>query len=124
MNERGGIISGFLVKLVIVLGLFAFVAFEFGAIVVAKVQVDGIAVNAAQEAASQYGKDQNLNHAKAAAKQIATESGAELVSLVVSPDGALVTVTIRKIAHTFILQHIKKFASWRVATSTHQAGVH
>lgn len=124
MNQRGGIITGFFFKMLIFAVLFSVVAFEAGAIIVARVQIDGIAINAAQEAASQYGKDQNRDHAVQAAEQICKDSGAQLVSLTVSSDGAVVTVTARKIANTFIIQHIGALAKWRLATSTHEAGVH
>jgi hypothetical protein len=123
-DERGGIISGFLVKMIVVLSLFAVVAFEAGAIIVARVQIDGIAANAAQEAASEYGRAPDISAAKRAAARICTESGAELVRMSISRDGSILSVTARKVAKTFIVQHVGKFAKWRVAEATHEAAVH
>lgn len=124
MNERGGIITGFFLKLVVGLALLGIVLFEAGAVIAAKVQVDGVAVTAAQDAAAQYGKDQNIDSARAVAAQDCTTSGATLVSIDVSSDGGIVTVTVRKIAKTFLIQHIGPLARWRIATATQQAGVH
>lgn len=121
LSQRGGIITGWLLRLVIGLALLGVVVFEFGAVVIARVGVDGTAQTAAREAALVYGSSQNVETAKAEAAKKAKEGGATLSSFEVSQDGTTVTVTLERKARTFLIHKIgalKKYATVRATDTT------
>ncbi len=118
-GQRGGIVTGWLVKLVIGLLAVGLVAFEIGAVVIAKVNVDGTADTAAREAAFIYGTSRNVDIARAEAEKKAAQAGAKVTAFSVSQDGQFVTVTVEKIAKTIVIHKIGVFKNLRVARSTH-----
>lgn len=123
VNERGDIVIGWLLKLVISLALVGLVAFEGGAIVVAKVQADGTANDVANEAAVVYARGANADAAEKAAEAEATHAGVELVAFDVSDDGRSISVTVLKKAKTLFLQRLDATKSWTEARSTRRRGV-
>ena len=123
VNERGDIVIGWLLKLVISLAIVGLVAFEGGAILVAKVQADGVANDVATEAAIAYAQGSDFDAAERAAEAEATHAGVELVSLDVASDGRSISVTILKKAKTLILQRIDSTKSWTEARSTRRRAV-
>jgi len=123
-SARGGIVLGWFFKILILLALLAVVSFETGAIIVAKVTADRVAIDAASEAGQVYSSREGLDKACATADQIAAKDGAKVTDCHLIGGGTYVSVTIHKKASTFLVQHIgflKRFAS---ADSTHSGTVH
>lgn len=122
-SARGDIILGWLFKVVAFLALLGVPVFEAGAIVVARVQVDGIAANAADDAALEFGSSGSTAKAQSAAERIARVSGAEIVAFTVYREQDIVRVRVRKVARTFFLQRIAATRKYTVATSTHDGTI-
>jgi hypothetical protein len=122
-SARGGIVVGWLLKIVLGLAFFAFVAFETGAVVVAKVTADRVAINAADEAGQVYNSTGSTTKAEDAAKRIAEQEGATVVDFRVLNDGRDVEVTVRKDASTLIIQRIGGLKHFARADSTHTGRV-
>jgi hypothetical protein len=121
--ERGGIITGWLLKLVISLAIFGLVAFEAGAIVVAKVTIEDIAGDAVAAAAHEYSTTKNQDEAEKAARDVAESKGAVLEAFSVIEDGKAVVVTLSKPAKTLFVHRIGVIDGWAVARSTRRRGV-
>jgi hypothetical protein len=117
-DERGGIITGWLLKLVVSLAIVGVVLFEAGAVIVARVNVDSIASDAAGEAALEYAKAPNATQAEKVARDFVERRDATLVAFSVSPDGKVITLTVEKIAKTLIIQRFAATRKWTVARST------
>ena len=123
-DARGGIVLGWLFKIIVMLAILAIVSFETGAIIVAKVTADRVAIDAASEAGQVYSSTGSLSKAREAAVQIAAKDDAQVIHCDLIGDGKYISVTIHKKASTFLVQHIgflKRFAS---ADSTHSGPVH
>ncbi len=122
-SERGGIITGWLLKLVLSLAIFGLVAFEAGAIVVAKVTIEDIAGDAVAAAAQEYRSSQNQDAAEKAASEVAESKGAVLEAFSVVENGKAVVVTLSKPAKTLFVHRIGVTDGWAVARSTRRRGV-
>lgn len=122
-SERGGIITGWLLKLVISLAIFGLVAFEAGAILVAKVSIEDIAGDAVAAAAQEYGASKNQDEAEKAARDVAESKGAVLEAFSVVENGKAVVVTLSKPAKTLFVHRIGVTEGWAVARSTRRRGV-
>jgi hypothetical protein len=122
-SERGGIITGWLLKLVVSLAIFGLVAFEAGAIVVAKVTIEDIAGDAVAAAAHEYGTTKNQDAAEKAAREVAESKGAVLEAFSVVENGKAVVVTLSKPAKTLFVHRIGVTDGWAVARSTRRRGV-
>lgn len=86
-------ISGWLVKLVLSLALLGLVLFEAGSPLVTRVQLDGVAAEAARQANREYDKSGSKTQATKKAEETAAEAGAELVAINIVPNAAAVTVS-------------------------------
>jgi Flp pilus assembly protein TadG len=106
------VITGWLVKIVIVIAALGFLGVEVGSPVIVRAQVDGAAHDAADDAAGDYFQHHNEDTAKALAQQDASDKSATLESFDVKPETGLVTVTLTKQARSFVLKKIKRFKSW------------
>jgi hypothetical protein len=122
-NDRGDIVLGWLLKLVVSLAIVGLVAFEAGAVLVAHVSADGAASDAATEAAFVYARGNDATGAEDAAKTEAARSGATLVDFEIADDGHTVVVTVVKKAKTIVLQRIGATRSWTEARSTRRRAV-
>jgi hypothetical protein len=123
VGERGDIILGWLVKLVVSLAIVGVAAFEAGAVVVARVGADSAANDAANEAAFVYARGANVDAAKTAAAEEASRVDARLVDFSVDNEGRAVVVTIAKRAKTLFLHRIGATRSWSEARSTRRRPV-
>jgi hypothetical protein len=123
VNQRGDIVLGWLVKLIVSLAIVGVVAFEGGAVVVAHVGADSAANDASGEAAISYSHRHDLDAAKEAAEESARMSGARVVGFVIAADGKAVIVTVEKKAHTIILQRLGATRSWSTAQATARRAV-
>jgi len=123
-DARGGIVLGWFFKIAVLLAILAVVSFEAGAIIVAKVTADRVAIDAASEAGQVYFSTGSETKAEDAAKQIAAKDGATVIHFEVIPGGTYVRLTVRKKASTFIVQHIGFLKRFATADSTHSGTVH
>jgi len=117
-NERGDIVLGWLLKLIVSLAIVGVVAFEGGAVIVAHVGTDTAANDAAGEGALMYSHAHDAKAAEAAARGSAKMNGASLVSFTVATDGRTVTVIVEKTARTLLLQRLSATRSWGVVRVT------
>lgn len=122
-SERGGIVTGWLIKLVVSLAIFGLVAFEAGAVVVAKVTIETVARDAAGEAADVFRREADGDAAREAARGVAEKNGAVLESFEVVENGEALLVTVSKRAKTIFLHRIGFTEDWAVARSTRRRGV-
>ena len=121
-SERGGIVTGWLVKLVLSLAIFGLVAFEAGAIVVAKVTIETVAGDVLTEAKRVYGAN-DAEQAELTARAVAERNDATLESFEVVEDGDAIVVTVSKKAKTLWLHRVGFAEDWTVARSTRRRGL-
>jgi hypothetical protein len=111
-DERGGVVTGWLFKLVLSLAIVGVVAFEAGALVVAHVSADSAANEVASEAAFAAARGGGEQAAEAAARDEAAKQGVRLIGVSLSNDGQIVTVIIEKTAKTLLLHRVSFTKSW------------
>lgn len=121
--ERGGIVVGWLFRIMLMLALIAVISFETGAVLVAKVTADRVAIAAADEAGRVFFETGSSEKAKEAAQQVAAQDKAMVVAFQVQASGRSVELTVRKVASTFLIQHIGPLRRFRDADSTHTGKV-
>lgn len=109
-------------KLAIFLAIGAILAFETGAVIWAKFQAQDIADAAAVEAAARFRDTRSADIAMTAAESLIADrdSGAKLRAFEVQRDGT-VSITVRRRASTFIVQHIGFLEGFRAAQATGEA---
>lgn len=122
-SERGGIVTGWLFKLVLSFAIIGLVVYEAGAVVLSRVQVDQIAIDAAREAGFSYGKDGSTAKAEKTAVAFAARSGADVVDFRIDRQNETVTVTIRKDASTLIIHRIGPFERFTKAEATQRGRI-
>ena len=121
-SERGGIIGGFIIKMAFLFALVGVMLYEAGAIIVARVSVDGIAIDASKEAALTYDQtDGSLKDARRECNRLARAAGADCIELEVR-DG-VAYATIRKQAPTLFAHRIGGLKRFAVAETEQGAAV-
>lgn len=114
-RDAGGIVVGWLVKLVVVVGLVGVVLFDAISIGVSRLSVEDAGALAAREASTSLARTGNLQSAYETALQTAWEANAlnEIppASFVALPDGSIELVVSRE-ATTFVVRHIEWFRPW------------
>lgn len=103
-EQDGGIITGWLLRLVVSLAIGAMVVFEFGAVAFAAITVDDAARDVARAAEVAYGSAGTLDAAEVAARDAAQERGVEL-SRIEYADPTL-TVEVTRTAGTLFLHRL------------------
>jgi hypothetical protein len=121
-DERGGIVTGWLFKLVLSLAIVGAVAFEGGALVVAHVSADTAATEVASEASFAAAKG-GQTAAEAAARDEAARQGVRIIGVSLSNDGKIVTVVIEKAAKTLVLHRISFTKSWTLIRVARRSAV-
>jgi hypothetical protein len=111
-DDRGGIVTGWLFKLVLSLAIVGVVAFEAGALVVAHVNADTAANEVSSEAAFAAARVGNEKAAEDAARAEAAKQGVRLIGVSLSNDGKVVTVIVEKTAKTLLLHRLSFTKSW------------
>lgn len=112
-SETGGIVTGWIFRILVIMALFGVLLYEAGAVIVAKVSVDQTAGEAASEAGVAYGTA-GLARAKREAKRVANRNGARLVDVRRLPGREILEVTLSKEAPVLLIDRIgflKDFAS-------------
>ena len=115
-DETGGIITGWLIRVVIFIAVLAFIGYEAIAMAITAVQLDGSARDVARAAATAYADDQLPDAATAAAQQQAAAKGVEHVSLEIDGDDIVVVVT--DAAPTVIVHEIGFLEGWTTPTAS------
>jgi len=118
-SARGGIVLGWIFKIIVLLAILGVASFETGAIIVSKVTADRVAIDAAQEAGRVYAGSRDIDKATEAAKQIAAKDGVTVIDVHPIAQGKYIQVTVSKKASTFLVQHIGFLRRFATAKSTH-----
>ena len=113
-GERGGIVTGWLLKLIVSIAIVGVVAFEAGAVVVAHVTAESAANDIATEAGFVVGRGGRADDAKDAARAEAAKHGVTLTGFSVTADREFVSVQIEKKAKTLVLHRLSWTKSWTV----------
>ena len=100
-GQDGGIVTGWLLRLVATMAVLALVVFEIGAVVVASVDADGAAGEVARAATVAYRSSGSLTEAQASGQAVADGRSVELVSL--DEDGGALVVVVERTAGTLLL---------------------
>lgn len=86
-------VSGWVVRLVLSLAVVGLLLFEAGSPLITRVQLDGIAAEAARQANREFDKSGSTTSARKAAEEEAQASGAALAAFAVDENSAAVTIT-------------------------------
>lgn len=103
-DESGGIITGWLTQLLVIMAFVALIGYEIVAVTVAAVTLEDEARGVANVAADAYGSDQRLERASAAAAEAGTTLDVEVLDLTI--DGDHVVVSVRGQAGTLLLHRL------------------
>jgi hypothetical protein len=103
-QQQGGIITGWLFQLVMILAVISLIVYEVVAIGVATVSADDAARDGAHAAGAAYRSERSLTSAREAAEGAVSSDAAEIVSLT-EVDGELV-ITLRMRARTLLVHRI------------------
>lgn len=103
-GQAGDIVTGWLLRVVLWLGVLAFIVFEIGAVVVASVDADSAAGEVARAATIAYRSSGSLADAQGAAEVVSDERSVQLISL--DEDGATLVIEVRRQAGTLLLHRL------------------
>lgn len=124
-DERGDMISSWLMQLALVMAVIAFIAYEGLSMVVTAVSLDGDAEQIAEAAAEimQRGRrtSGDPDDAEEAARTEADERGVEIVEFEIDEDEQLVLLTVTKDAPTLVSQHIPGLRDWTTPSATRRS---
>ncbi|HEX2027650.1 MAG TPA: hypothetical protein VHF25_06590 [Nitriliruptorales bacterium] len=115
--EAGGIVTGWLGQLVVIMAVLAFLGYEAIATALNAISVQDTAQEAARVAAGAYrdaGGDEG--HARAAAEAEATEREAAMTAFDIN--AGTVTVTVRQQADTLVIDAVSLFDDLTTRTAT------
>lgn len=104
-------ISRFLVKVVLVIVVLGVAVVELGSPLVTRVQLDGAASDAADDAAYTLFQTRNPSQARATAEQVVAGREATMEDFHVDSAGT-VHVTVRREARSFLLKNWDRVKSW------------
>jgi hypothetical protein len=114
------LITGWLLKIVIVIALVGVVMVEVGSPIITHFQVDGAAHDAADDAAAAWFQRKNMDEAQSIANQDAAKEHATVESFTID-DSNVVHVRLHKQARSFLLKKFgwaKKWYEVRVSASS------
>lgn len=110
-------ITGWLLKVVLVIAVVGFLAVELGAPLVTRAQLDDLAHDAADNASLEILSSRNVEAAKAVAAEILTDKSAHLKEFSVDQQGR-VTLTAEREARSFLLKKWDRTKSWYLVEVT------
>lgn len=117
--EAGGIVTGWLGQLVVIMAVLAFLGYEVISTALNAIAVEDTAQEAARVAAGAYrDTDGNEGDARAAAEAEATERGATLTAFDIR--AGTLAVTVRQQADTLLIDSVSLFDSLTTRTATSQ----
>lgn len=105
-------IAGWLVKIVVVIALLGFAAVELGSPLWTRAQLDGIAHDAADEAAREYDDSRDLALARKAAEAQAAKDNAVVTEFTHTVNPAGIHVTVFKEAKSYLLHNVGATKDW------------
>jgi Flp pilus assembly protein TadG len=114
------VITGWLVKVALVVALAGGAMVEIGSPFVARNQCGDSARAAAKAAANELATNRDTNAARAAAEDAIRGRGEHLDSFDVS--GGQARVTVSKTAKSYVLRHFQRFKKWYDVRSSASAG--
>jgi hypothetical protein len=122
LRDERGLVGRAAVVLIVVVIVFGLLIVEGGSIVFARLQMSDLASASAVEGASVYSRTSSVPAAREAAMAFARDrdEDARITRFVVAADGR-VTVTVRKKARTFVVQHVGFLEDFAVAKATEAA---
>lgn len=115
-HEHGGIITSWLLQIVVLLGVLAFIAYEALSIGLTAVSLDDNAREVARAARDAYRAEASLEQAEESAREVADLHQAVIVSL--EEDGDELSVTLEKQAPTLLIHRIGPLEGLTVSTQT------
>jgi hypothetical protein len=112
-------VAAYMAKLILVLTLIGIVFVEGGAVIFSKLQVQDVAESAAVAGAGSWWHTRSAETArKQALLQVHDKAPrAKMTAFTLNPDGS-VSVTVRLVANTFLLQHISFLEPYTVSRAT------
>ncbi len=118
-NERG-LITGFIIRMILGLIVMGILLFDAGAIVVNVFSVDSVASEIAAELSVAIGTDKidgaNPKAVRQEARRLAKQNDAKLVSVEATASGA-VQLKVRKEAPTLIVSRVAAIEDWGIASA-------
>lgn len=105
-------IARWVLKVVAVIGVVGFVVVELGSPLVTRVQLDGVANDAADDAASSLTHSRDQSHAAATARQVAAARGAQLTRFQVDPATSAVHLTVDRQARSVLFRKWGPLENW------------
>lgn len=105
-------VTGWLVKIVVVIALVGFAAIELGSPLWTRAQLDGVAHDAADEAARVYANTRNSERARAAAEVQVEAEDAILQDFRVDSPTQRVRVTVFREARSYLLDRFGPTKDW------------
>jgi len=123
LDAESGLITRWLVRLVIFLSLGGLFVIEVGGILFAKGSASAAAQTAATEAAytMRNGSESVEAAAQAEAARVAEEKQCELTAFSLDPATQKVRVEVKREAKTFLVHRIEPLEKYTVATATHSS---
>lgn len=103
-DERGDIISSWLVQLLMIMAVVGLVGYEFLTLSITSLTLDGDAKQVVDAAADAYERDQDQDDALTAAQQEAEGRGAGVFEMAVEDD--VIEVTVTKPTGTLVIHRV------------------
>lgn len=103
-GEAGDMVLGWLLRLVVTVGVFSLVVFEVVVVVLAAIRADDAAGEVARVATVAYGSSGSFDQATTAAEEVVAERDVELTTF--EQDGATLMVEVSTRAETLVLHHL------------------
>ncbi|MGH2703539.1 MAG: hypothetical protein ACRDJ4_00140 [Actinomycetota bacterium] len=112
---------GWLIKIVVVLGILGLIVFEGGSVVLNRLTARDTASKAAQEAGFSYRDSTDQQRAEDAARQTAEAEGTTLVKLEIDLQNRNTTATVRKKAKSLLIHNIGPLRKYLTVTVSETA---
>ena len=117
-HEDGDIISRWLVQLVLIMVVIAFVGYEAVSIAVNHLSLDEDARQVAAATRTAYRDGRDVDHAAEAGRATAAEQGIEVGDVVPAEDGSSLTFELQKQAATLALHRIDRLEGITIARTS------
>lgn len=119
LRDESGIVVGWLVKILLLLGIGGLILIEGGSLLWVRYTVSSAAQGAAQEGALDIKTKGQLANPEGAIREYVKEKDVELVSISIDRSARTVSVIVKKEAKTFVVERIEALKKYTVATDSH-----